>query len=359
MPAAEASQERPAILVVEDDPDSARYVTEVLGGGYDVVAVGTPAQAIEAASRRTWDLILVDLMLPQMSGSELVEVLREHDPFVPVAVMTAFVTVDHAVAALRRHADEFLEKPIDKAVLTSMAVTLVAKGRAARASASETVLAIGAHPDDVEIGAAGTLLVHRGLGHQVTILTLSHGARGGQETVRARESAQAAELIGAELVLEDLDDTKISEGDPTISVIGRIVERVRPTIVYTHSISDLHQDHRNAHKAAMVACRFVERVYCFQSPWATVQFTPSVFVSIDDQMASKLGAVAAFSSQADIRDYMRSDLLEASCRYWGRYSDGDYAEPFEMIRDRQPMLSGTNASAMALAHANPAAGDVR
>ena len=51
---------------------------------------------------------------------------------------------------------------------------------------------------------------------------------------------------------------------------GLIVETVRPTVIYTHSLHDVHQDHRNTHRAALVAVRQVGRVYCFQSPSATV-----------------------------------------------------------------------------------------
>jgi LmbE family N-acetylglucosaminyl deacetylase len=50
------------------------------------------------------------------------------------------------------------------------------------------------------------------------------------------------------------------------------VEAVRPTVIYTHSLHDVNQDHRNTHRAAMVATREGGRVYCFQSPSAPVDF---------------------------------------------------------------------------------------
>jgi GlcNAc-PI de-N-acetylase len=103
-----------------------------------------------------------------------------------------------------------------------------AGSRVARPAARQSVLAIGAHPDDVEIGAAGALAVHRGLGHEISILTLSRGARSGAEDTRAGESELAALALGATLYLEDLQDTRISEGDPTrllaIQAFGSQVE---------------------------------------------------------------------------------------------------------------------------------------
>ena len=80
------------------------------------------------------------------------------------------------------------------------------------------------------------------MGHEVSILTLSRGARGGLEDTRASEAQQAAEVIGATLYHEDLKDTSIAEGDPTISVMSRVVAEVRPTVIYTHSLHDIHQD---------------------------------------------------------------------------------------------------------------------
>jgi two-component system response regulator HydG len=196
------------------------------------------------------------------------------------------------------------------------------------------VLAIGAHPDDVEIGAAGALLAHRAAGDTVAILTLSRGARGGDQLERARESQRAADIIGARLFLGDLEDTRIAEGDPTIGVIDRVVGEIQPTVVYTHSVHDVHQDHRNTHRAAMVACRRVGRVLCFQSPSATIDYRPTHFVNIEDHIGRKLKAIGAFGSQTGVRDYLAPDLITSTARYWSRYGGGSHAEPFEAIRDR-------------------------
>jgi two-component system response regulator HydG len=271
--------------------------------------------------------------MPGMTGLELLQALRRLVPSLPVAVITSYASLDNAVSALRSHADEFLQKSVPPEELLADVSALVDKGRAARQAARQSVLAIGAHPDDVEIGAAGTLLVHRSMGHEVSVLTLSHGARGGIEATRAGESETAAMALGATLYLEELLDTGIREGDPTIGVISRVVETVQPTVIYTHSLHDVHQDHRNAHRAAMVAIRDVGRVYCFQSPSATVDFRPTRFVTIDEQLDRKLLAIKAFSSQAQVRAYLEPDLIESTARYWSRFGDGRYAEAFEVIRE--------------------------
>ncbi|HXP18910.1 MAG TPA: response regulator [Streptosporangiaceae bacterium] len=336
---------RARILLVEDDPEAARFAVHVLGiqGDFDVTHTTDPAVAVRLARSKSWDLVVTDAEMPGMSGLELLEELRRQDPLLPVAVVTAHGTQDSAVSVLRNRADDVLAKPLRPDRLIGTAAALVGKGRAARAAGREVVLAIGAHPDDVEIGAAGTLLAHRGMGHRVAILTMSRGARGGQESRRAEESATAARILGAELYLEGLEDTRISEGDPTISAISRVVDQVRPTILYTHSVNDVHQDHRNTYRATMVAGRGVGRIYCFQSPSATVEFGPSLFVSIDASLPGKLAAISAFGSQTSVREYLEPDLIESTARYWGRFAGARYAEAFEVIRDRRAAITDAAA----------------
>jgi two-component system, NtrC family, response regulator HydG len=323
------------ILIVDDDPVTGRFLSNLLGdgGGFDVACTTDPASALQRASTERWDLVLTDVEMPGMTGLELLQALRRAAPDLPVVVITGHATLDYAVSALRDHADEFLQKSMPKDILLATISAVVTKSRAARLASRQAVLAIGAHPDDVEIGAAGALLVHRSMGHEVSILTLSRGARGGSQETRAGESDRAARAIGATLFLDDLKDTRISEGDPTIGAISRVVESVRPTVIYTHSSHDVHQDHRNTHRAAMVAVRGVGRVYCFQSPSATVDFRPTRFVTIDDQIEGKLQAINAFVSQVDIRQYLEPDLIESTARYWSRFGDGRFAEAFEVIRE--------------------------
>ena len=148
------------------------------------------------------------------------------------------------------------------------------------------------------------------------------------------------QVLGARLYLEDLEDTRISEGDPTIRIISRVIGEVEPTMIYTHSLHDVHQDHRNTHRAVMVAGRQIGRVFCFQSPSATVDFRPTRFVRIDGQLEAKLQAIEAFGSQVAVRAYLEPDLIAATARYWSRFGDGRYAEAFEVIRDGVAVKAG-------------------
>lgn len=325
------------VLVVEDDPGTAAYFRRALeSAGYAVGIAGSAFEALERFTSRRWSVMLVDIGLPGRSGFELVEDVRLRWPELPIALTTANATMDVALRALRSKVDDFLPKPVEPGVLLERVAQLLA-GAAARRSTQRTperVLAVGAHPDDVEIGVGGTLLAHRENGDEIGVLTLSHGQRGGDRGARAAESHHAAELLGATLFLEDLDDTRIPESDPTVGLIERAIAEFAPTVVFTHTLHDLHQDHRNVHRATMVAARRAPSVYCYESPSATVAFAPVRFAAIEPYLDAKIEVVAAFRSQTGIRAYLDEELLRATSRYWGRFGDARYCEALEVVRER-------------------------
>ncbi|MDN4614842.1 response regulator [Leifsonia sp. F6_8S_P_1B] len=324
------------VCVIEDDPDVAFFMKTVLEKKADaiVIAITDPSKALGAIAEFEPDIVVTDIEMPGISGLDLLKELRAQYPGMPVVVMTAHVSVDYAVSALRAQADEFLTKPIASAELVSIVQRLAEEGRTKRAaSRQQVVLAIGAHPDDVEIGVGGILAAHREAGNQVVILTMSRGARGGDADDRQHESLAAAELLGARLFLEDLEDTRISSADPTVGIIERVVREVQPDIVYTHSSHDRHQDHRAVHAATSVATRNVRTVCCYQSPSATIDYRPTRFVPIDGFTDAKLALIDCFRSQTELRAYLEPDFVLATARYWSRFGGGHSCEPLEVLRD--------------------------
>jgi LmbE family N-acetylglucosaminyl deacetylase len=151
---------------------------------------------------------------------------------------------------------------------------------------------------------------------------------------RAGEAADAARLLDARLVPHDLEDTHISEGNPTIGLIEQAVRAAAPDVVYTHSLHDAHQDHRAVHRASMVATRKIATVGCYQSPSATVDYRPNHFIDIAAHVEDKLRLIACYRSQTAVRDYLEEDTVRAVARYWSRYSDAAHAEPIEIIRQQ-------------------------
>jgi LmbE family N-acetylglucosaminyl deacetylase len=325
------------ILFVEDDELFAAVAMEIVGPLAAVRWAASAEEALDALPSEDWDLVIADVNLPGMSGLELAREAKRVRPLATTLILTGSASLDTAVGALRSGADEFLTKPVDGPALAAKVVELIAAARARKSDERDVVLAIGAHPDDVEIGCGGILLRHAALGDNVNVLTLTGGEVGGIATERALESQRAADLMSARLFLADLADTRlsVSDGGIAIGTIQRVVAEIRPSIVYTHSRNDVHQDHRNAHHATLVAARKVPRVYCYQAPSANIEFRPTRFVGIDEWVERKLEVIGAYSSQVKIRRYLQEDLLRATARYWSRFGSSRYAEPLEVIRDSE------------------------
>jgi LmbE family N-acetylglucosaminyl deacetylase/ActR/RegA family two-component response regulator len=328
-------EEKPRILLVEDGEVVAELIRRTLADVGEVSVVTSAEDALERLLDGEWNLVLVDVELPGMSGLELLERAKSRYPQLMAIVVSAKENFDYAVTAIRAGAVDYISKPFDPDEFRSKVKKAISTDRFNRTlrRPHETVLAIGAHPDDVEIGCAGVLLRHSGVGHDVHLLTLTSGEAGGEPDTRVAESERAAEVMAAELHMLDLDDTAISETAATVQVISDVIQQVRPTTIYTHSPRDVHQDHRATHNATVVAARRVPRIYAYQTPSTTVEFRPSRFISIDDVLERKLEAIGAFESQTAIRSYLAPDLLNATARYWGRFATSLFAEPLEVIRE--------------------------
>jgi len=319
------------VLLVDGHPGAVALAALLAGtGDFEVATTADPGEALAWLLAHPCDLVLVDPAVAGGRGCDLLRQARNVAPDTPVAALTdddgptARIDCGQLVPA-------FLRSGGDVAVLVR-AHRMIDSARLHRAAPTETVLAIGAHPDDVEIGVAGALVAHGASGHAVNILTLSRGAEGGRTEDRVAESQAAAALLGARLFMEDLEDTRIASGHPTVGRIERVIDQVRPTLVYTHSVHDTHQDHRAVHEATLVAARRVPRISCYQSPSATVDFRPNRFVPIAEHVERKQCAIDVFASQAD-RAYLRPEVVSATARYWGRFAHATHAEALELVRD--------------------------
>lgn len=111
------------VLLVEDNPDSAAYAQRVLErAGHKVTLASTVADALEKAQRRRFDVILMDVMLPDGSGFEATKYIREHErlrclPRVPVIALTAHALLEYRDQAFSAEMDDYLTKPIRQETL--------------------------------------------------------------------------------------------------------------------------------------------------------------------------------------------------------------------------------------------------
>ncbi|GAA1732552.1 hypothetical protein GCM10009809_30060 [Isoptericola hypogeus] len=320
-------------IVLEDDPDAAEFMRIALEryGGMHVEVTGTAEQLLAALRRSTYDVLVSDIQLPGRSGLEILPEVRALDATLPVMIVTAFPTVGRAIEALREEADEFLVKPVTASQVVERATELALRARRERSAARQRVLAVGAHPDDVEIGVGATLAAHAAVGDELVILTISGGGVGGPAASRRAEALAAAEVVGARLVHLDFPDTRLDPADGLIAAVEEVVRDLDPDRVYTHGVHDRHQDHRAVNEAVQIAARGVPSLWCFQSPSSTVEFAPNRFVGVDGFVETKLRMLAAYVSQAH-RDYMQPETVRTTARYWSRFSPAREVEPLETVR---------------------------
>ncbi|MDX1436726.1 MAG: response regulator [Anaerolineales bacterium] len=100
------------ILVVDDEPGVAELCRRVLDrAGFEVQAVSRPSLGVEKLKESRFDLLLIDIRMPEMDGFELMAIARQHQPDLAVLIMTGFGTVETAIEALRRGADGLILKP--------------------------------------------------------------------------------------------------------------------------------------------------------------------------------------------------------------------------------------------------------
>lgn len=197
----------------------------------------------------------------------------------------------------------------------------------------KTVLAVGAHPDDVELGCAGTLAMHKSRGDKVFLLVLTRGEQTGSAEVRESECRKSAEILGVDgLFFGDLADTRVHDGRETIDVIEKVVDEVKPDIIYAPTCKDTHQDHRNAGYATLSACRRCKIILMYEGASTQRDFTPQVFVDVTETFDLKMKMTRVFGSQVNNRGVyaVAMKAIEGLAKFRGYQAGVDVAEAFEV-----------------------------
>jgi bacillithiol biosynthesis deacetylase BshB1 len=216
------------------------------------------------------------------------------------------------------------------------------------------VLAIGAHPDDVELGCGGTLAGMASAGRRVGILHLTGGEGGtrGTPDERRAEARRAGEALGAATVeILDCGDGNLRGGTAEQELLIEVLRRWRPDLVLGPSPSDRHPDHERAHRLVKEACFYsglrsrggggdAHRPAAVYSYMQHDPFDPSFVVDVTGAWERKLAALAEYRSQlyqgeatpdgpptrVASRDFR--DAVEGRARYFGQLVGATYGEPF-------------------------------
>jgi N-acetylglucosamine malate deacetylase 1 len=228
------------------------------------------------------------------------------------------------------------------------------------------ILAVGVHPDDVELSCSGTLLGQIDRGKTVGLLDLTRGELGtrGTAAIRESEALEAARMLGAQFRWNlDLADGFFTHDRSSLTAIARAIRGSRPEIVLCNALSDRHPDHGRAAKLVADACFFSGLVKIetwgddgqAQAPWrprAVYHYIqdrhlePDFVVDIAPYLERKMELVLAFRSQfynPDLEEYAQElstpisgksflEFLRAKAAVFGRPAGFDFAEGFQTAR---------------------------
>jgi LmbE family N-acetylglucosaminyl deacetylase len=202
--------------------------------------------------------------------------------------------------------------------------------------AKRTVLAIGAHPDDLELAVGGTLARLAAAGARVVMAVISIPS---DYATRLAEARRAAEILGCELRVmmnghgpQRVDDLKTYE---LVGMLDQLVRELEPAAVLTHSASEFHRDHVNVHNACVSTQRLRQFDFFSYSPTmcrpVPVQFHPRLYVNVSATIEKKMQAIEAHASQFGSRG-IGTELYRDVARLNGRMVGVDYAEGLDVGR---------------------------
>lgn len=220
------------------------------------------------------------------------------------------------------------------------------------------ILCVAAHPDDIEILCAGTLARYAAEGHQVTMAIFTSGNMGDAVIrpeelagIREAESRAAAGLIGAKLIWGAVMDEHVFPDREQRRLMIDILREADPDVIFTHSPSDYHPDHRYVGQLVFdayfqkglphipdqqqPACRFGHAQVYFMDNLGGIGFQPTEYVDISAFFEIKKKMLACHKSQFAAMQQLAStdlfEMIEVQARFRGMAAGCRYAEGFTRL----------------------------
>lgn len=197
----------------------------------------------------------------------------------------------------------------------------------------QNILAVGAHPDDVEMGCGGSLAAAKESGARIHIAVLSRCEDEdpvGEKEMRAKECVAAGAILGATPLVFGLPNRELPEHRTEVmSILEDLQERLRPDLVLLPSLDDPHQDHQAVAHAVVRTFRRKETLLQYEIlRHGSNTFTPTLFVDITDTLERKIQALREYRSQFKSRAYFDENSFRSLARTRGAQSGCEYAEGF-------------------------------
>lgn len=202
-----------------------------------------------------------------------------------------------------------------------------------------SIVAFGAHPDDIEIGMGATVAKLVGLGYDVNLVvaTLPNFVATDTKEDRRRESTMSAKVMGCKAPeFLDLSPDEVIVGRKFVTLIDKLIKKYEPEAVFTQWIGDSHQDHQALTRAVIAASRDMDNLFMYETtiPGGITEnaFRPQLFVDVTQTLDIKRNALDCFDSQKIRCGPIWIDALVGRCSYRGYQMNTKYAEAFEVVK---------------------------
>jgi LmbE family N-acetylglucosaminyl deacetylase len=204
---------------------------------------------------------------------------------------------------------------------------------------SKTIIAFGAHPDDLEIGMGGTIAKLSAMGYNVqpVIATLPNFVKSDTKEGRKSESMLSAKVMGCKSpIFLDLSSEQMVFGRKLVTLIDSLITEHKPDSVFTQWHGDSHQDHQILTSSVISACRNQNNLFMYETtiPGGITQnsFRPQLFVDITETIDIKKNALECFQSQFIRCGEIWIPAVIGRCSFRGYQVDAKYAEAFEVVK---------------------------
>ena len=197
------------------------------------------------------------------------------------------------------------------------------------------LLAIGAHPDDIEIFMFGLLYKCLTKGDSINTVIATDGAKGGVKfenliELRKQETVTALKCFGTPFFL-DLPDGSLGRSEKHFFALKSCIEKLQPDLIVTHSKNDYHSDHRSLSEMVNnIACHYIPILYC--DTMMGINFQPDYYVDVTESFDEKKQAVRAHKTQNPMRFL---SLIELMNSYRAAQCNGplkSYAEGYKFVK---------------------------
>ena len=220
------------------------------------------------------------------------------------------------------------------------------------------ILAIGAHPDDIELSCAGTLARYAELGDTLFVAVFTCGDMGDLHVppdklaqVRKAEAQASADIVGASLLWPAITDELVFPNETQRQVMIDLLRQADPDVIFTHSPNDYHPDHRYVSQLVFdsyfqkglphlpgltrPACRFGQAQVYYMDNLAGIEFVPTEYVDITKAIDTKRKMLNCHQSQIKPMQQLAAtnllEIMETQSRFRGFAAGCQYAEGFRRL----------------------------